>query len=908
MRKLRVSAVQAASTGEAAPVNHRIAVFLAAVALGCSLAALAGWTFAWPALRGFGFSRYPIWPWTTLGFAALSLGFLFSLHERPKLAMACWSVPLTIALVSLFERWSGVDLGVDRLLFPNAVAAYPMPMAGRTGINPATVFLLLVTAGLSVHLRNWLSREAGSLIATIALGLAAATAIIILFSHPGNRELPLLATSIPAAVMSVTLALSFIARNSGFGWVRDLLRDRSNRRVLRILLPAALFLPVLPTLLEITVARRGTFSPMVSELLVVLCNVLVVAAIAYWAVTRVAREQSAQIELSQALDATMIAITDLDGRVLHWSRGAEELYGWTPAEAEGQYKYALLRSRCQSWGQDLPRRGDGDMLELVEVARDGREITVLEHVHRVTTPGRDPVLVLKMTDVSERVQALEELRESEERLAIATATHEVGVFEWDIASGRINWSPGAEQRLGIVPGSIASFESWRAQVDPSDVEEVMQTIERTVADRADRFGFRYRFLHPNGNVRAVEGSARAFYDSGGQLVRAVGAILDITEREEREAALRRREAQLRSIIETVPDAMLVMDEEGTIRVFSAAAEDLWGYKAREVLGQNFTMLSPATERARHAGLLHQFIRTGEWSAPGEMISATGETADGRRFPVEIRAGVAHVDGRMLFTLFARDISERLATEERMGELNADLAHVSRQIAMSELAADMAHELNQPLSASTNFLAAARMLIDKGEDRSRVTDLLRMAAEQTLRAGEIIRRLRSFTIRGEVDMREEPLAATIRDAVELVLVGTSQFHIRLTYELDPEAPVIFADRVQIQQVLVNLLRNSVEILRQVGGPDRRIIIRSTKVSEEMVEIEIVDNGPGIPETILNQLFSRFTTTKRASSGMGIGLSISKRIIEAHGGTLSADNRPEGGAVFRFTLPVVEQDGV
>jgi two-component system sensor kinase FixL len=163
------------------------------------------------------------------------------------------------------------------------------------------------------------------------------------------------------------------------------------------------------------------------------------------------------------------------------------------------------------------------------------------------------------------------------------------------------------------------------------------------------------------------------------------------------------------------------------------------------------------------------------------------------------------------------------------------------------------------------------------------------------------------MRGDVDMRTTPLGPTIRDAVDLVLIGTSQFNIRLTYDLDPEVPCVFADRVQVQQVVVNLLRNSIDILRQKGGNDRRITVSSRKLNDDMVAIEIADSGPGIPEPMLEQLFSRFTTTKREGGGMGIGLSISKRIIDAHGGVLSAENRPEGGAVFRFTLPTTEQGG-
>nr|WP_279589456.1 PAS domain S-box protein [Sphingomonas leidyi] len=638
-------------------------------------------------------------------------------------------------------------------------------------------------------------------------------------------------------------------------------------------------------------------------------NVLIVGTIAYWAVTRVAREQSVQVELSEAIDVTTMALTSPDGRIVHWSEGAARLFGWSEEEARGQNKYLLLRSRCESAETTLPRRPQDETQELVETTRDGREIAILERVHRVEIAGRDPVIIHKMTDISDRARAVAELRESEERLAIATATHEVGVFEWEVATGRLAWAPGAEERLGLVPGTVTSFDSWRDQIEPEDAERVMETIEGAVADRAPRFSFRYRFKKRNGSVRAVEGSSRAFYDAEGNLVRTIGAMLDITEREEREAALRRREAQLRSIIETVPEAMLAVDEEGTIRVFSTAAEALWDYRAHEVLGHNFAMLTPypRDEEPESETRLGAFLKAGKPLEQGQTIAAAGLTRGGDRFPMEIRGGVAQIDGHLLYTLFARNLSEQFAAEERLSELNAELAHVGRQSAMSELAADMAHELNQPLAATSNFLAAARMLLDKGEEFERVGELLRMANEQTLRAGEIIRRLRSFTMRGEVDLRIMPLGPTIRDAADLVLIGTSQFNIRLTYDLDPEIPCVFADRVQVQQVVVNLLRNSIDVLRQQGGNDRRIIVRSRKSTKDMIAIEIVDSGPGIPEPMLDQLFSRFTTTKKEGAGMGIGLSISKRIIEAHGGVLSAENRPEGGAVFRFTLPTTEQGG-
>lgn len=904
---MRVAIDPAGPLPGAAITSRRVALALAAFALACSIAGFSGWLFHLPLLRGFGFSSFPIWPWTALGFAGLSLGFIAVERDRPRLAIGCWAIPLIVASTALFENWSGTDLGVDRLWFADQIALHPYPHPGRPGVNPITIMFLLSAAGLGAHVSR-LTAEARSLAATIALGLAGAAAILILFSQPGNRAAPLFSISLPGAIISVALALAVVVRNSGLGWMQDLMRDPANRNVVRILLPGALLLPLVPAILELIVAQQDFLSPTATKLLVVLCNVLVVSIIAYWAVTRVAREQAAQIELSQALDVSTVALATPDGRIVHWSVGAAQLFGWSAEDAKEKQLYALLRARCESADATLPRQPQSDWEELVMIAQDGTEIAVLEHVRRVGIPGREPVIVHMMTDISDRARVIADLRESEERLAIATATHEVGVFEWDVTSGRMDWSPGAEQRLGLVPGTITDFESWRAQIHPEDADTIVETIERAVADRAPRFSFRHRFQEPNGIVRAVEGSARAFYDTNGELERTVGAMLDVTEREEREAALRRREAQLRSIIETVPEAMLVVDEEGTIRVFSTAAEQLWGYPAYEVQGHSFAILLPFVEEGEPDSPLAHFLKTSTRAAPTETIPCAGLTKQGRRFPMEVRAGVARVDGHALFTLFARDLTEQFAAEERLSELNAELAHVGRQSAMSELAADMAHELNQPLAATSNFLAAARMLMEKGEDMERIAELLRMANEQTLRAGEIIRRLRSFTMRGEVDMRATPLESTIRDAADLVLVGTSQFNIRLTYDLDSDIPYVFADRVQVQQVVVNLLRNSVEVLRQLGGSDRRIMLSSRKSNFDMAIVEIADSGPGIPESILNQLFSRFTTTKREGSGMGIGLSISKRIIEAHGGTLSAENLPEGGAVFRFTLPTMEQSGV
>lgn len=775
-------------------MGKKLATGFAALACFFSFAAFMGWVIGSPNLRSFGVPERPVWPLTALGYLALSGGFLAAITGRLRAARVMWAFPLLIAAISLLENGLGLWIGTDTILFPDAILNFTFPHPGRPGATPTTIFILLALAGYTSGRGSWQRNEILSLIASGTLGLATATTILMLFASPDDPLAQLYQISIPSAVIALCLTAAYIMWHSGFGWVQLMTTSRPGSRVLQLLLPAALVFPVLPSLVETALDRGGEISSLSSKLLVVVCNIMLVGIVTYWAVRSVAREQKALLD----------AMTDL--------------------------------------------------------------------------------------------------AVSEERLATATAAHEVGVFEWDVASGIFTWTPGTEQRLGVEPGSMPDFDSWAALVEPEDLTLMLDTVGRAVSERAERFSYRYRFIQPNGDVRSIEGSSRTFYDEAGNLIRTVGALVNVTERDEREAALRAREAQLRSVLETVPDAMVVIDEQGTIHQFSATAEALWGYRAIDVVGCNFTMLSPADGREAYANELMRFFRGSEGGL-ARSGPAVGEAADGRRFPLEVRSGLARVDGRLLLTVFFRDISERLAAEERLSDLNAELAHVSRQSAMSELAADLAHELNQPLSATANFLAAARMLIDKGEELDRVNDMLRMGNEQTQRAGQIIRRLRDFVTRGEVEMRVESIESTVRDAVELVLMGTGQFDIKVIYDISPDAPEMHADRIQVQQVIVNLLRNSLEAMRGLSRNQRQITIASRKIDHHMIEIEVGDSGPGIPAHVLEQLFTRFSSTKVDDGGMGIGLSISKRIIEAHGGMLSADNRPEGGAVFRFTLPAV-----
>ena len=378
------------------------------------------------------------------------------------------------------------------------------------------------------------------------------------------------------------------------------------------------------------------------------------------------------------------------------------------------------------------------------------------------------------------------------------------------------------------------------------------------------------------------------------------------ETDERSLDLVAREAHLRSILDTVPDAMIVIDEHGSMSSFSAAAERLFGYTAAEALGRNVRMLMPAPYRQGHDGYLGRYITTGERRIIGIGRVVVGERKDGSTFPMELSVGEMRSGEQRFFTGFVRDLSERQVTEARLQELQSELVHMSRLTAMGEMASTLAHELNQPLSAIANYLKGSSRLLEAAtEERSiAVRDAVDKAAEQALRAGQIIRRLRDFVSRGESERRVESLQKLVEEASALALVGAKEHDIRVRFDFDPGVDLVLADRVQIQQVLLNLMRNAVEAM--TAAPRRELVLSTAARAGGLVEVAVADTGSGIAEDIAGQLFHPFVTTKR--QGMGVGLSISRTIVDAHGGKIWAEPNPGGGTVFRFTLRAVGEEEV
>ncbi|MBV8166545.1 MAG: PAS domain S-box protein [Alphaproteobacteria bacterium] len=375
----------------------------------------------------------------------------------------------------------------------------------------------------------------------------------------------------------------------------------------------------------------------------------------------------------------------------------------------------------------------------------------------------------------------------------------------------------------------------------------------------------------------------------------VGIIRDITDR-------KRIETRLRAIIETLTDGVVIIDERGLIQLFSPAAERLFGYTAAEVIGENVSLLMPSPYRERHDGYLKHYRDTGEKRIIGIGRVVVGQRKDHTTFPMELSVGEMPREEGRTFVGFVRDITERQGTERRLQELQSELLHNSRMSTMGQMASALAHELNQPLTAVINYAQAGRRLIGAGGNPATLTEVLDKAVTQAERAGKIILRLRDFLERGDTERRLEDINKVVEEATALALVGAKDSGVRVRFGIAQALPPVMIDKIQIQQVVLNLVRNALEAMEH--SERREMTIDTARTDDGDVETVVVDSGPGLSPEVEAQLFQPFVSTKR--TGMGLGLSICRTIVEAHGGRLTAGSHPAGGAIFRFTLPAAEVD--
>ncbi len=372
-------------------------------------------------------------------------------------------------------------------------------------------------------------------------------------------------------------------------------------------------------------------------------------------------------------------------------------------------------------------------------------------------------------------------------------------------------------------------------------------------------------------------------------------------------ALRNSQQQLLTMIATSPDGIIMIATDGTIESINPAAVAMFGYDAAEIIGENVKILMPEPYQSNHDGNIARYLETGEKRIIGIGREVTGRYKDGTTFPMELAVGEIKTDGKQKFTGFIRDISQRRLAEDELRasrdslrELQSEFVHVSRLSAMGEMAAALAHELNQPLAAMMNYTQATRRMLSSNPsaDPGRLTELMTKAVAQANRAGEIIRRLRSFVSHEDSEHKFSDINEIVADACALAMVGDLSEGVARSTAFAEDLPPVLMDRIQIQQVVVNLIRNSLDAT--IDQDERTITIATARGADGAVEVSVADNGPGLDKEIEERLFQPFNSSKM--DGMGIGLSISRTIIDQHGGRIWATPGEGGGVIFSFTLPV------
>jgi two-component system sensor kinase FixL len=361
------------------------------------------------------------------------------------------------------------------------------------------------------------------------------------------------------------------------------------------------------------------------------------------------------------------------------------------------------------------------------------------------------------------------------------------------------------------------------------------------------------------------------------------------------------EARLESVLDTAVDGIVIIDEDARILVVNKACERLLGYSAAEMLGRNITMIMPAEYSDHHACYVSEYIRTGVKNVIGVGREVRARHRDGTLVPVELSVGEAHTPAGLQFVGILRDLRPRWNVEMRLNQLQADLVHLARVSAMDEMGAALAHELNQPLTAVMLYLQAFKRANDANPEDAMLSPAGRTIFDKALReaerAGNIIQRMRRFIEKREPKRRSLDLNPLVEDAIELTLLGSVP-GTRIVRALASDLPQVAVDPVQIQQVVVNLLRNAIDAAQVASAPEVRV---ASGLNGDRVELSVADNGPGIAPHLVPNLFKAFASSK--GEGLGLGLAISRTIAQTHGGDLTVDPGGGGrGACFTLLLPL------
>ena len=368
--------------------------------------------------------------------------------------------------------------------------------------------------------------------------------------------------------------------------------------------------------------------------------------------------------------------------------------------------------------------------------------------------------------------------------------------------------------------------------------------------------------------------------------------------------LEEREARLNSIFNAAVEGIITIDECGFIVCVNKAVSHIFGYAENEIVGENISKLMSFPCK-NDQSYFSDYLLNNKDSIVGQVREQEGKHKNGMIIPIDLSIAEFHIDNKYYFTGIIRDVTERKLKEQKEKEHLNELAHVTRLGLMGEMASGIAHEVNQPITAVANYTQACLHFIKTGKpDVFKLAETMEKANEQALKAGQIIRRMRDFVRSRKMQRAIVKINSLVKEAVSLCEAECKQNGIICKLELSEYLPDVFVDSVHIEQVILNLVRNSIEALNTLPEDSQKLLVVQTYLNDENeIEVRIKDNGPGLNDTQKLEIAKPFYTTKE--SGMGMGLSISRSIIEAHNGMLRFNAKKEKGSTFYFTLPVTER---
>ncbi len=533
--------------------------------------------------------------------------------------------------------------------------------------------------------------------------------------------------------------------------------------------------------------------------------------------------------------------------------------------------------------------------EELKLAKSELELRVEERTAELKKANRDLVF-----EIEQRRRIEQDLRDSEERLRLAQEASGMGVWDWDTRSDRLEWSDQTFRIFGLQPGEQELDESFFLRlVYPEDRPTVKLAIGEALRPGGE-LDTEYRIQRPDGSMRWVLAEGRTHCDNKGSPFRMIGLSLDVTERREAAEELRRSEERFRLLVEGIADyAIFMLDAEGFVSSWNRGAERIKGYLAEEIIGQHYSCFygDEDLRKGKPAMALRKATAAGRFEEDGWRVRK-----DGSRFQANVILTALHdPKGKLVgFAKITRDLTESRRAEDAVQAAQAELARVVRVSTLGEMTASIAHEVNQPLSAIvTNANACRRILASPAPDIDDVQQALTEIAEAGTRAGEIISHIRALVKKGAPQRSPVDINLVIQEVLDIIPGVLEKQHVSLEMELRPALPPVRGDRVQLQQVVLNLIMNGIEAMSAVPDRPRALVIRSD-ARESGLEVTIQDSGTGLDPRNIDHIFDTFFTTK--PNGMGMGLSICRSIIEAHQGRLWASQDPAvQGATFRFSLP-------